>query len=114
VNQRPPARQGSSPLPTQVARETWSLVKDAVITKEMPPLKAKGIGQPVQVYELLGFKVSMPTKVIRRNLDGVQITIELDRSDKEQTVKVLKVLIAEIDFDRNAIKPVERSSSTLR
>jgi hypothetical protein len=33
----------------------------------------------------------------------VQITIELNRSNKELTVQVLKDLIAEIDFDRKAI-----------
>jgi class 3 adenylate cyclase len=86
-----------------IARETWSLVKDGVIANEMSPLTVKGIGQPVQVYELLGLKDSMPQKVIRRSIDGVQITIELNRSDKEQTVQVLKDLIAEIDFDRKAI-----------
>jgi class 3 adenylate cyclase len=86
-----------------IAGETWSLVKDAVIAKEMPPLTVKGIGHPVQVYEMLGLKDSKRTKVIRRNIDGMQITIELDRSDKEQTVQVLKELIAEIDFERKAI-----------
>jgi adenylate cyclase len=86
-----------------ITRETWSLVKDAVIAKEMPPLTVKGIGHPVQVYELLGVKDSMPTKVIRRNIDGMQITIELGRGDKKQTVQVLKELIAEIDFERKAI-----------
>jgi adenylate cyclase len=86
-----------------MARETWSLVKDVVIVKEIPPLTVKGIAHPVPVYELLGLKSSMPTKVIRRNIDGMQITIELGRSDREQTVQVLKELIAEIDFERNAI-----------
>src|SRR5262245_17135999 len=96
-----------------ITRETWSLVKDAVIAKEMPPLTVKGIGHPVQVYELLGVKDSMPTKVIRRNIDGMQITIELGRGDKKQTVQVLKELIAEIDFERNAIKPGDTPSSSL-
>jgi adenylate cyclase len=86
-----------------IARETWSLVKDSVVAREMPPLTVKGISQPVQVYELLGLQDSMPIKVIRRNIDGVQITIDVGRSDKEQTVHVLKDLIAEIDFDRKPI-----------
>jgi hypothetical protein len=33
----------------------------------------------------------------------MQITIELGRGDKKQTVQVLKELIAEIDFERKAI-----------
>jgi class 3 adenylate cyclase len=86
-----------------ITRETWSLVKDAVIAKEMPPLTVKGIAYPVHVHELLGLKELVPAKVIRRNTDGIQITIELGRSDKEQTVQVLKELIAEIDFEPKAL-----------
>ena len=86
-----------------ISQETWSLVKDVVVAKEMPPLTVKGIGRPLKVYELLGLQDSIPIKVIRRNIDGVQITIELGRSGKDQTVQVLKDLIAEIDFDRKAI-----------
>jgi len=33
----------------------------------------------------------------------MQITLELGRCDKKQTVQVLKELIAEIDFERKAI-----------
>jgi class 3 adenylate cyclase len=86
-----------------ISRETWSLVKDVVIAKEMPSLRVKGIAHPVAVYELLGLKGSMATKVIRRNINGTRITIELGRSDREQTVQVLKDLIAEIDFEREAL-----------
>jgi class 3 adenylate cyclase len=85
-----------------IARETWSLVKDAVIAKEKPPLTVKGFGQPMQVYELLGLRESVSTKTIRRNIDGMQITIELARGNKEQTLQVLKELIDEIEVGRTA------------
>jgi hypothetical protein len=39
----------------------------------------------------------MSTKTIRRNIDGMQITIELARGNREQTVQVLKDLIDEIE-----------------
>ena len=80
-----------------IARETWSLVKDAVIAKEKPPLTVKGFGQPLHVYELLGLREPMSTKTIRRNIDGMQITIELARGNREQTIQVLKDLIDEIE-----------------
>jgi class 3 adenylate cyclase len=85
-----------------IARETLSLVKDAVIAKEKPPLSVKGFGQPMQVYELLGLRESVSTKTIRRNIDGMQITIELARGNKEQTLQVLKELIYEIEVGRTA------------
>jgi hypothetical protein len=77
------------------------LVKDVVVANEIPPLSLKGIAQPVPVYELVGLKGSMPTKIIRRNIDGMQLTIELGRSDREQTVQVLREVIAEVDLERN-------------
>jgi adenylate cyclase len=85
-----------------IARETWSLVKDAVIAKEKPPLTVKGFGQPLQVYELLGLRESASTKTIRRNIDGMQITIEVARGNRDQTVQVLKELIDEIEVGRTA------------
>jgi hypothetical protein len=85
-----------------IARETWSLVKDAVIAKEQPPLTVKGFGQPLQVYELLGLRESVSTKTIRRNIDGLQITIEFAHGNQEQTLQVLKELIYEIEGGRAA------------
>ena len=80
-----------------ISRETWSLVKDAVIADEMPPLTLKGFGRPLQVYELLGLHESVSTKTIRRKFDGMNITIDLARGNREQALQVLKELIDEID-----------------
>ena len=77
-------------------------MKDAVVAKEMPPLTLKGFGRPLQVYELLGLRESMPTKTIRRKIDGMNITIELARGNREQAIQVLKELIDEIDVERIA------------
>jgi class 3 adenylate cyclase len=85
-----------------IAHETWSLVKDAVIVKEMSPLRLKGFGQPLRVYELLGLRESVPTKTIHRNIDGMKVTIELARGNREQTIQVLKELIDEIDVGGTA------------
>ena len=85
-----------------ISRETWSLVKDAVIAEEMPPLTLKGFGRPLQVYELLGLRESVSTKTIRRKIDGMNITIELARGNREQAIQVLKELIDEIDVERIA------------
>ena len=44
----------------------------------------------------------MPTKTIRRNIDGMKVTIELARGNREQTIQVLKELIDEIDVGGTA------------
>jgi hypothetical protein len=77
-------------------------VKDAVIAKEISPLRLKGFGAPVHVYELLGLRESVPTKTIRRKLDGMNVTIELARGNREQTIQALKELIDEIDVESAA------------
>jgi adenylate cyclase len=53
-----------------IGHETWSLVNDAVMAKEMPPLTLKGFSQPLHAYEVIGLREQLPTKVIRRNIDG--------------------------------------------
>jgi hypothetical protein len=68
----------------------------------MPPLTVKGFDQPLQAYELLGLRESMSNKTIRRKIDGMNITIELARGNREQTIQVLKELIDEIDVERIA------------
>ena len=77
-------------------------MKDAVIAKEMSPLMLKGFGQPLHVYELLGLREPVSTKTIRRNIDGMKVTIELARGNREQTIQVLKELIDEINVGRTA------------
>ena len=86
-----------------IADETWALVKGTVLTKQTPPFKVKGIAQPIQAYEVLGLTGAPTAKIIRRNADGLRVTIDLGRSDRDDAVRVLKELIGEIDRDaRNA------------
>ena len=85
-----------------ITHDTWSLVKDAVVAKKMPPLTVKGFNQPLQAYELLGLRELMSNKTIRRKTNGMNITIELDRGNREQAIQVLKELIDEIDVERIA------------
>ena len=102
VNLAARLKSAAEPGKILIAHETWSLVKDAVIAKEMSPLRLKGFGQPLHVYELLGLRESVPTKTIRRNIDGMKVTIDLARGNREQTIRALKELIDEIDVEKIA------------
>jgi len=86
-----------------ISHETWSLVKDAVEAKETPPFKVKGIAQPIQAYEVLGLSGAPSAKIIRRKADGLRVTIDLGRGNRDEAVRVLKELIGEID--RGAMSP---------
>jgi len=80
-----------------IAHETWTLVREAVVTKEIPPFSVKGFSQPLHAYEVLGFRDRLPRRIIHRNTDSVRIKVELGHNDSEQTIDVLKEIINEID-----------------
>ena len=88
----------SAGLASEIPNEVEDM-QDAVIAEEMPPLTLKGFGRPLQVYELLGLRESVSPKTIRRKIDGMNITIELARGNREQAIQVLKELIDEIDVE---------------
>ena len=73
------------------------------MAKEMPPLTVKGFLQPLHAYEVLSLREQLPTKVIRRNVDGMRITIDLGRSDRQKAIVMLKELISEINGGTPAI-----------
>jgi hypothetical protein len=56
-----------------------------------------GFSQPLHAYEVIGLREQLLTKVIRRNVDGMRITIDLGCSDRERAIHMLKELICEID-----------------
>jgi adenylate cyclase len=85
-----------------IAHETFALVKDAVLAKEVPPFTVKGIAELQRAYEVIGLREQQPNRVIRRNADGMRITIDLDRSDHAKAIDTLKALIGEIDAGTRA------------
>ena len=60
-------------------------------------ISVKGFAQSLHAYEVMGLRDLLPRRVIRRNIDGVRITIELGHDDSEQTIHVLREIIGEID-----------------
>ena len=65
-------------------------------------LSVKGFGRPLHAYEVLGLREQVPTKIIRRKIDGMNITIDLGRSNRQKAIQMLKELIDEIDVERIA------------
>lgn len=80
-----------------ISHETWSLVKDIVTAEEHPPIKVKGIAQPIHAYEVVGLREGLPADVIRLEQDGLKVTIDLARGDRKAARDTLERLIGEID-----------------
>jgi class 3 adenylate cyclase len=80
-----------------ISHETWSLVKDVVEAAERPPIKVKGIAQPLHAYEVRGLREELPSEVIRVEADGLKVAIDLGRSDRKAARDALEKLIGEID-----------------
>jgi adenylate cyclase len=55
----------NKPLHTDIliTEDTWNLVKDAVITEEMPPVSVKGKEKPVRMFAVINIKVDKPGMV---------------------------------------------------
>src|SRR5215472_4693182 len=103
VNLAARLESAARPSTILIAHETWTLVKDTIVAKEVPPLIVKGFADPLHAYEVVGPREMRPRRVIRRNIDGVSVTIELGHDDGEQTIHVLKGIIGELDHDKEGL-----------
>ena len=96
VNLAARLEQAAGPGKILIAHETWALVKDVVTAEERPPIKVKGIAQPIHAYEVTGLREELPSEVIRYEADGLKVTIDLGRSDPKTAIDTLEKLIGEI------------------
>jgi adenylate cyclase len=103
VNVAARLESAAQPSTILIAHETWTLVKDTIQANEVPPVIVKGLVDPLHAYEVVGLRETRPRKVIRRNIDGVSVTIERGHDNDEQTIHVLKGIIGELDQGRPSI-----------
>ena len=97
VNLAARLEQAAEPGKILISHETWALVKDVVTAEERPPIKVKGIAQPIHAYEVTGLREGLPLEVIRYEADGLKVIIDLGRSDRKAAIDTLERLIGEID-----------------
>jgi len=106
VNVAARLESAARPSTILIAHETWTLVKDTILAKEVPPLTVKGLADPLHAYEVLDLREMLPRRTIRHKIDGVNVSIELGRDDDEQAIHILKKIIGELDYDRASKEPV--------
>jgi adenylate cyclase len=81
-----------------ISHETYSLVKDAVLTEEMDPIQAKGFPKPVRNYKVLDHydQLISQSQVIREEKEGLSVFLDLQKMDRASAVETLKSILSRI------------------
>ncbi len=82
-----------------LAAETYSLVKDWLRAEEQEALTVKGFAKPVRTFSVQGIydEQEKDERLFQHEDDGVTITINGNRVDKERTKEALKKALAHLD-----------------
>ena len=82
-----------------IGHETYSLVKDDVAVEEQTPIKVKkGFAEPVRCYKVLGLYDDLAEEgsVIREELDGFKVLLDLQKRDRAEAIAALEAIVARL------------------
>ena len=84
-----------------IAHETHSLVKDAVVTQELEPVRAKGFAKPIRTYRVLGIRQEGADSgtTLHHQQQGISITLDLadmTAQSKAAAVQVVEEILARL------------------
>ena len=77
-----------------IPNETYLLIKDQVICHVKPELRVKGIGRPIQVYQVKGLKSEQDALFIREAA-GFRLTMDAGVVEPEKIMNVLQETLVE-------------------
>jgi adenylate cyclase len=77
-----------------ISYETYLLIKDRMFCQRKPEIRVKGIGRPIDVYEVKGLKVDQEGMFIRET-EGFRLTMDSHLIEPEQIYAVLQETLAE-------------------
>lgn len=82
-----------------MAAETYSMVKDWLLAEEQEAITMKGFSNPVRTYRVLGTfeELTKDENYFHHEDDGVRISIQANRADKQKTKQALKRALAQLD-----------------
>ena len=77
-----------------IANETYSLVKDTVLTEKQDTISVKGIAKPVRTYKVVGVYDDLVEqgRIILVEQDGLTLTIDRNKLSKKGGAKAIKAL----------------------
>jgi adenylate cyclase len=81
-----------------ITHETWSLVKDIVVSEEQKPIQVKGFLRPVRSYKVLDLvdEAVGEKPVIRAEQDGLRVFVDLHKLDKTSAVDTLESILSRL------------------
>jgi hypothetical protein len=81
-----------------ISHDTYSLVKDVVLTEERDPIQAKGFSKPVRNYKVLDHYNQLigQSHVILEEKDGLRVFVDLQKMDKASAVETLESILSRI------------------
>jgi len=84
-----------------IAHETHSLVKDAVVTQELEPVRAKGFAKPIRTYRVLGIRQEGADSgtTLHHQQQGISITLDLadmTAQSKAAAVQAVEEILARL------------------
>lgn len=82
-----------------MAAETYSLVKDWLQAEEQEAITMKGFSKPIRTFSVQGIydELAEDTHLFRHEDEGVTITINGDRADKDRTREALNLALTHLD-----------------
>jgi class 3 adenylate cyclase/PAS domain-containing protein len=82
-----------------MANETYSLVKDIVLTEEGDTITAKGFAKPVRTYSVAGLydELVEQGRVIRKEQEGVRVLVDLKKGDKAHAIQAIKDVLSQLE-----------------
>ena len=83
--------------------QTHSLVKDTVLAEEQQAVSVKGFAKPVRTYRVVGLYDDLVEqgRILRKDQDGLQILLDLERQDKAKAIAAIEDFLSELK-DRGA------------
>ena len=77
-----------------MAHETYSLVKNTVLTEERDALTIKGFAKPVRTYAVVGLydELAQQGRIIRHDQEGLALVIDRNRLTEKSETEVIKAL----------------------
>ena len=85
-----------------LAHETYSLVKDTVLTEETGTITVKGFSRPIKTHRVVGLydDTEVQGRIIRQEQDGLLLIIDrekLETEGKAEAIKALKRAAAQLE-----------------
>src|SRR5262249_27525152 len=81
-----------------VAHETFSLIKDTILTEEQEPVSMKGFAHSVRAYRVIGIcdELEKDGRIIREERNGFRLLVDLIKGDQASAIAAVEKVLARL------------------